>query len=99
LESNHFVHVLRVCVTHGFMVLSSHLREAFATSLASNQKLNVGSSTAIPMPKIIPLVKKQFNVVVDTTPSQKKNFYQEISSMKDLEEYSYYIFTSSYDEA
>jgi len=100
LESTHFEHVLQVCMTKGFSILADRLREAFVSTLSSSQNINKTSPNSLPMPKIIPLVKRQFDSIMETTnksPSEF-NFTQAISSMKDLEEYSYYIFTSSYDE-
>jgi peroxin-3 len=100
LESNHFEHVLQVCLAKGFSIVSEHLREAFNAALASSQ---IASKLvdSLPMPKIIPLVKKEFDTILETTPKSptEPSFAHIISSMKDLEEYSYYIFTSSYDES
>jgi hypothetical protein len=66
---------------------------------------------SIPMPKLLPLAKKHFNEIMEigmddammmtmdaNTNGFRMSFLQTLLHMKEVEEYSYYIFTSSYDE-
>jgi len=100
LESNHFENVLRICLTKSFGILQNHFLESFQKALETNTNMQKSQPNSLPMPKIIPLVKKQFDVItnISTEIPDQECFVQVISSLKELEEYSYYIFTSSYDE-
>jgi len=51
----------------------------------------------LPLAKIVPQIKKQFKVLLDIK-ENGETFFQALFAQKVLEEYSYYVFTSSYDE-
>lgn len=52
----------------------------------------------LPFVKIIPLMNKQFNSIIETSNTSEKKMIHYLLELKELQDYSYYIFTSSYDE-
>jgi len=88
LESTHFGNLLQTCFHKSFVLLHADIKEAFTIALGTQNHDNLST---LPIPKIIPIVKKEFDCIMNTLP-------QQISSMKEIEEYSYRIFTSSCDD-
>lgn len=101
IPSNHFDKVFKDCLDCGFNILLDVLQKSFKTALPENSKDN-----SLPMPKIIPIIKKQFNTILDleeeitdtSEPIKTNQFAGPICGMKEVADYSYYIFSSSYDE-
>jgi len=90
LESDKFSTTMMLCAEKGFATLENQLREAYS------QQGGSAIPQVLPMPKIFPLVKKEFSVILDG--QGEHSLLQSLFGLKELEQYSYYIFTSSYDE-
>jgi len=103
LDSKQFDSILKSLVEQAFYRLEDNLKvnfEAKPQDVSQDTTTDVSKTSdvvAIPLAKISPLVKKQFKILLDVGEKQT-NLIRSLFNSKQLEEYSYYVFTSSYDE-
>jgi len=102
LESKQFESILKTCVDRGFACLTEQLRGSFgpAEEVSTDQESGKEDTkvVALPFAKIGTFMKKQFKILLNNRDDDTQTFLKSLFELKELEEYSYYIFTSSYDQ-
>jgi len=103
LDSKQFETILKTLVDQAFHRLEENIKvnfEAKPQDVSQSQDTTTDISkdvVTIPLAKISPLVKKQFKILLEIG-EKETNLIQSLFNSKQLEDYAYYVFTSSYDE-
>ena len=96
--SEQFARTLRGCLNASFVGLANQIKESFIANTPPNSSPTVSPNPgiALPMAKIIPLLNQKFRMLLDI--ENKQSLLNGLFNLREVEEYSNAIFTSSYEE-
>eukprot|EP01119_Soliformovum_irregulare_P016702 TRINITY_DN4875_c0_g1_i1.p1 TRINITY_DN4875_c0_g1~~TRINITY_DN4875_c0_g1_i1.p1 ORF type:complete len:358 (+),score=95.40 TRINITY_DN4875_c0_g1_i1:57-1130(+) len=97
VESEHFQGILYKTLEHATNDVTKSIQTQMDTLL--NSQKNGQVPTSLPMPQIIPILRRQFDrISLDTEERDGFSFAESQWRQPELEDYSFFIFSSAYDD-